>query len=55
MKVAATRWFGSEVYEVDESLLLMAGKERPAVGDSIQRGEGIAIFRSGPATCAWKK
>ena len=50
-----TRWFGSEVYEVGESLLLTAGRERSAVGDSVQRREGIAIILSGPAICAWKR
>ena len=50
-----TRWFESEVCEVDESLLLTAERERPAVGDSVQRGEGVAIILSGPAIYAWKK
>ena len=49
VKVAAlqeTRWFGSAVCEVGESSLLMVGRERPAVGDSVQRGEGVTIRSS---------
>ena len=33
----------------------MVGRERPAVGDSVQRGEGVAIILSCPVICAWKK
>ena len=50
-----TRWFGSDVYEVGKSLLLTEGRERPAVGDIVQRMEWVAIILSGQAICAWKK
>ena len=49
-----TKWFGSEVYKVGESLVLTAGREVPGAGHVRQRGEGVAIVLSGPAIGAWK-
>ena len=49
-----TKWFGSGVYEVGESVVLAA--RRPVPGDGVvkQRGEGVAVVLSGVAVSAWK-
>ena len=41
-----TRWFGNEIYEVGESVVLTAGRPSPKPGQQIQRGEGVAIVLS---------
>ena len=50
-----TKWFGCEVYQVGGSVILTSGREKPAVGESIQRGEGVAIVLTGPAVDAWRR
>ena len=35
-----TKWFGSEVYNVGESVILSSGKDVPREGTNGQRGEG---------------
>ena len=35
--------------------MLTSGREKPALSDSKQRGEGVAIVLSGPAVDAWKR
>ena len=49
-----TKWIGSGVYEVGESVVLATG--RPVPGDGIvkQRGEGVAVELSEVAVSAWK-
>ena len=37
-----TKWFGCEVYQVGGSVILISGREKPAVGESMQRGKGVA-------------
>lgn len=49
-----TKWFGSSVYRVGESVVLTAGREVPTGRGVRQRGEGVAIVLSGPAVHAWK-
>ena len=49
-----TRWFGNEIYEVGESVVLTAGRPSPKPRQQIQRGEDVAIVLSGPAKTAWK-
>ena len=38
-----TKWFGMEVYRVPGSVVLTSGREKPAHGDTVKRGEGVAI------------
>ena len=50
MKVVAmqeTKWFGSEVYQVSGSVVLMAGRKVPGEGENVIRGEGVALVLSG--------
>ena len=49
-----TKWFGSEVYMVGESVVLTAGRDVPGIGHVKQRGEEVAIVLTGPAIGAWK-
>ena len=42
-----TKWFGSEIYEVNDSVILPSGRSTPAQGETVQRGEGVAqVLRS---------
>ena len=50
-----TKWFGSEVYEVNGSVVLTAGRTTPAQGEPVQRGEGVALVLRGLALEAWKR
>ena len=57
VKVAAlqeTKWFGSAMYRVGDSIVLAAGRPVPKPGENLQRGEGVAVVLSGPALKAWK-
>ena len=56
-KVAAlqeTKWFGSGIYHVGDSIVLASGRKIPTVGEPAQRGEGVALVLSSPAVAAWK-
>ena len=44
-----TKWFGSGVYEVGESVVLAAGRPVPGDGVVKQREEGVAVVLSGVA------
>ena len=37
-----TKWFGNEVYEVADSVVLTSGRRTPMQGDISSRGEGVA-------------
>ena len=41
--ISETKWFGSDVYEVDGFTVLHSGRELPQPGDVLQRGEGVAV------------
>ena len=49
-----TRWFGREVYSVGDSIVLSSGRPVPQEGESLPRGEGVAIVLSGRALQAWR-
>ena len=49
-----TKWYGEAVYRVGDAIVLAAGRPTPPVGESRQRGEGVAITLSGPAVKAWR-
>ena len=50
-----TRWFGSEVYDVGDSVILTAGRSTPAQGQAVQRGEGVALVLRGLGLSAWRR
>ena len=50
-----TKWFGCEVYKVNGSVALTAGRTTPAQGELVQRGEGVALVLRGLALDTWKK
>ena len=47
-----TLFFGNEVYNVGDSVVLTAERPPPALGESVKSGEGVAIVLLGPA--AWR-
>ncbi len=49
-----TRWFSCGTYEVGDSMVLTSGRSTPGEGQTVQRGEGVALVLRGPALAAWK-
>ena len=49
-----TKWFGSDMYTVGDSVVLTSGRMVPEQEGSRQKGEGIAVVLSGSAVSAWK-
>ncbi len=49
-----TRWFSCGTYEVGDSMVLTSGRSTPREGQTVQRGEGVALVLRGPALAAWK-
>ena len=49
-----TKWFGSDMYTVGDSVVLTSGRVVPEQEGSRQKGEGIAVVLSGSAVSAWK-
>ena len=49
-----TKWFGSGLYHVGDSVILTSGRKIPSDGEPVQRGKGVALVLSGPAIEAWK-
>ena len=43
------------MYGVRESIVLAAGDPVPRPGETLQRGEGVAIVLTGPAMRAWRE
>lgn len=57
IKVAALqeiKWFGSHIYHVGKSVVLIAGRETPQEYQPRERGEGVAIVLTGHAITVWK-
>ena len=49
-----TKWFGSEVYRMAGNVVLTSGRAKPAQGDTVKKGEGVAIVLTDWAIDAWK-
>ena len=49
-----TRWFGSEVYSVADSVVLSSGRDLPGEDGDWRRGEGVAIVMRGRALQQWR-
>ena len=49
-----TKWLNDAVYKVGESIVIAAGRPTPPVGETRQRGEGVAVVLNGPAVQAWE-
>ena len=50
-----TKWFGREVYDVNDSVVLTSGRSTPAQGETIQRGGGVALVLRGLGLVAWRR
>ena len=48
-----TKWFGTGVYSVGESVVLASGRPVPVDNQPKTRGEGVALVLAGPARQAW--
>ena len=53
VRITETKWFGSDVYEVDGFTVLHSGRSLPGSGDVLQRGEGVGIVLDPVMTQAW--
>ena len=51
--ISETKWFGSDVYEVDGFTVLHSGRSLPGSGVVLQRGEGVGIVLDPVMTQAW--
>jgi len=52
--ISETKWFGSDVYEVDGFTVLHSGCELPQPVDVLQRGEGVAVVLDPVMAQAWR-
>ena len=52
--ISETKWFSSNVYEVEGHVVLHSGRELPKEGESFQRSEGVGIVLSPKAAKAWR-
>jgi len=56
--ISKTKWFGSDVYEVDGFTVLHSGCDLPQTGMYyryvLQRGEGVAVVLDPAMTQAWR-
>ena len=43
MCISETKWFGSDLYEVDSFTVLHSGHDLPQPGNVFQHGEGVAV------------
>ena len=49
-----TKWFGCGTYEVGDSMVLTSGRSAPREGQTVQRGEGVALVLREQALAAWR-
>jgi len=49
-----TKWFGNEVYNIDNAVVLTSGRVRPSSEDNFYSGKGVAILLLDWAVDAWK-
>ena len=50
-----TKWFGCDVYEMTDSVVLTSGRSTPAEGWTAQGGEGMPLVLRASAIMAWKR
>ena len=52
--ISETKWFGDDIYEVDGYTVIHSGRSVPQSGDTIQRGEGVAIVLDLVMATSWR-
>ena len=52
--ISETKWFNSNVYEVEGHVVLHSGRELPEDGEQFLRSEGVGIILSPEAAKAWR-
>ena len=53
--VSETKWFGKNVYEIEDHVMLQSGKQTPGVGEPVKRGEGVGIILNKDTAKAWRE
>ena len=53
--IQETKWFGSDVWEIDGCTLLHSGRRLPDDGEPAVRGEGVGIVLDPRAAAAWRE
>ena len=48
------RTLGSNIYEVEDHLILHSGRKVPGDGEQVRRGEGVGLVLSPEVTRAWR-
>ena len=52
--ISETKWFGSDLYEVDGFTVLHSGHDLPQPGNAFQCGGGVAVILDPVMTQAWR-
>ena len=52
--ISETKWFGNDIYEIENYTILHSGRELPKEGEPVATGEGVGIALSPEATKAWR-
>ena len=52
--ISETKWFGSNIYEVEDYTILHSGRNVPGDGEQVKRGEGVGLALSPEAIRAWR-
>ena len=52
--ISESKWFGSNIYEVEDHFILHSGRIVPGDGQQVRRGEGVGLVLSPEATRAWR-
>ena len=50
-----SKWMGSNMYQVDESVVFATGQQVLGPGEPLHRGEDVALVLNGPAMGAWQE
>ncbi len=52
--ISETQWFGNNIFEVEDHVILHSGRKLPGEQETIRRGEGAGIVLSAEAAKAWR-
>ena len=52
--ISETKWFGNDIYEIENYTILHSGRQLPKEGEPLARGEGVGIALCPEGTKAWK-
>ena len=52
--ISETKWFGNDIYEIENYTILHSERQLPKEGEPLARGEGVGIALSPEGTKTWK-